>query len=46
MASYLKLNAVAGCTLTFAAVLTVFMDVSVSSHTVNDFFFSTSLSFS
>lgn len=46
MASYLKLNAVARCTLTFAAVLTVFTDVSVSSHTVTDFFVSTSLSFS
>lgn len=38
MTSYLKLNAVAGCTLTFAAVLTVFTDVGVSSHAVTDFF--------
>lgn len=38
MASYLKLNAVAARTLTFAAVLTVFTDVSVSSHAVTDLF--------
>lgn len=38
MASYLKIHAVDGCTLKFAAVLTVFTDVSVSGHTVTDFF--------
>lgn len=45
MASYLKIHAVAGCTLKFAAVLTVFTDVSVSGHTVTDFFFLSPLAF-
>lgn len=38
-------HAVARCTLKFAAVLTVFTDVSVLGHTVPDFFVSTSLYF-